>query len=121
MKCFFDNNLPPRLAKAINSLEGEGTVFHLLERFDKEVKDVEWINKLAKRTRILQLKDMVIFDTRQTMCEVMSGNMNWEGILAAAKAARIEYLMVDQDECYGKDPFECLRVSMSNIKESGLI
>jgi len=82
---------------------------------------IQWINKLSTRTHILQLKDMVIFDGRQVMCEVLNGNLNWKGIISAAKSSYIKYLIVDQDECYGKDPFECLRISLNNIKESGLV
>ena len=31
-----------------------------------------------------------------------------------------EYLLVEQDDCYGEDPFECLRVSYQNLKARGL-
>jgi len=82
---------------------------------------VFWINRLANRIHLLQVKDMVIFDGRQTMCEVINGNLNWPAIFEAAKAANVEYLIVDQDECYGKDPFECLKISLQNIKDSELV
>lgn len=50
MKCLFDNQLPPKLAKTLSFLEGEDgiIVVHLKERFSPDVEDVEWINKLAK-------------------------------------------------------------------------
>jgi predicted nuclease of predicted toxin-antitoxin system len=50
MKCLFDNNMPPKLAKTLNFLEGdEGiTVEHLKEMFPPDTPDIEWIKKLAK-------------------------------------------------------------------------
>ena len=50
MKCLFDNNLPPKLAKTLNYLEGdEGiSVIHIKEKFPSDTPDVEWINKLSK-------------------------------------------------------------------------
>jgi len=80
-----------------------------------------WIHNLAGRINLLQVKDMVVLDGRQVMCEVMNGNLNWPAIIGAAKKASVDYLIVDQDECYGKDPFECLKISLQNINDSGLL
>lgn len=80
-----------------------------------------WINKFAKRINMLCVKDMGIDDGRQVMCEVMNGNLNWPTIFKAAKDANVEYLIVDQSNTYGEDPFECLRTSIQNIKDSGFL
>ena len=50
MKCLFDNNLSPKLAKTLNYLEGnEGIpVEHLKEKFPASASDIEWISKLSK-------------------------------------------------------------------------
>ncbi len=50
MKVFIDNNLPPRLAKAIHCLvEPDGhQVTHLRERFPANAPDVDWIATLGK-------------------------------------------------------------------------
>ena len=48
MRFFLDNNLPPKLAKALNCLaEPEAQVIHLREKFEHSIKDHEWINQLA--------------------------------------------------------------------------
>lgn len=51
MNFFFDNNLPPRLARAVSVLsEGEphvGSVIHLSDRFSRTEKDLVWIRNLA--------------------------------------------------------------------------
>ena len=48
MRFFFDNNLPPRLARAINSLlEPQAAVVHLTEKFAPGVPDVDWLTALG--------------------------------------------------------------------------
>jgi hypothetical protein len=50
VRFFFDNTLPPRLAKAVEILaEGDGhEIKHLRDRFTEDVKDTVWIPELAK-------------------------------------------------------------------------
>ncbi len=50
MKFFFDNNLSPYLAKALDALcAPEGiAVEHLRQKFPEDISDVEWIERLAK-------------------------------------------------------------------------
>ncbi len=50
MTCIFDENLPPRISKAFNELEGRSgvQVKHLREMFPPATKDIEWINELSK-------------------------------------------------------------------------
>ena len=49
MKCLFDNNLPPKLARTLSYLEGDDgiTVQHLNEKFPRNTPDIDWINALA--------------------------------------------------------------------------
>ena len=49
MNFFLDNNLSPRLSRALNELEGENghTVVHLRERFDRNATDEEWLRGLS--------------------------------------------------------------------------
>ena len=77
-----------------------------------------WIEKLANRIVVLHYKDLVISETdEQLMAEVGEGNLDWEGIIKATKKANIEYAAVEQDDCYGKDPFECLKISLNNLNK----
>ena len=49
MKFFLDNNLSPKVAKALDALFGdEHSVVHLREKFAANTLDVEWISQLAK-------------------------------------------------------------------------
>ena len=75
------------------------------------------MRKLSGRVNVIHLKDMIWKDGQQKMAEVMEGNLNWQGIIESAKASNVKYAMVEQDDCYGADPFECLRTSYKNWME----
>lgn len=81
---------------------------------------IAWIQKVSGRMPILHLKDFAVNAQREKLfAEIGEGNLNWKGILPAAEAAGVEYMMVEQDNCYGKDPFECLAISYRNLKAMG--
>ena len=80
-----------------------------------------WVRKQAGREPLLHLKDMVITAGKELrFAPVGEGNLNWPAILAAAKTARVEFYLVEQDDCYGADPFECLATSYRNLVKMGL-
>lgn len=51
--------------------------------------------------------------------EVGSGNMNWPKLLPAAEAAGAEFFFIEQDETYGRDPFDCIADSRAYLKSIG--
>ena len=53
MNFFFDNCLPPRLAKAINELSKNNTIVHLRDRFAPDTPDIKWLTDLAKEQWII--------------------------------------------------------------------
>ncbi|MCL2204597.1 MAG: sugar phosphate isomerase/epimerase [Defluviitaleaceae bacterium] len=75
-----------------------------------------WIRKLKGRVPVIHLKDMAIVEEKQRMCEVMEGNLPWPMIFASCIEAGVEYGMVEQDDCYGVDPFESLKISYDHLK-----
>ena len=77
----------------------------------------QWLNKFAGRVDVIHIKDYVIVEGERRMAEVFEGNLNWESIFAAAQVAGVKYAMVEQDECYGKDPFTCLKTSFDNVRQ----
>ncbi|MCL1819965.1 MAG: sugar phosphate isomerase/epimerase [Oscillospiraceae bacterium] len=78
-----------------------------------------WIHELAGRVPCVHLKDMS-FDGGQRMAAIYEGNMNFDAILKACEDAKTEYLLIEQDDCYGEDPFACLARSYENLKAKGL-
>lgn len=80
----------------------------------------QWIRCLAGRIPVLHLKDMCIHEFReQRFAPIGEGNLDWPAILKAAEEGGCEYLMVEQDDCYGRDPFEELAISYRNLKAMG--
>lgn len=76
-----------------------------------------WIERLRGRVPCVHLKDCA---WNRQMTALGEGNMNFGRILRAAEAAGTEYLLVEQDDCGGEDPFECLRRSYQYLKAMGL-
>jgi len=82
---------------------------------------VAWIRKCAGREPLLHVKDMTVTPEREVrFAEVGEGNLNWPAILAAAQEAGVEWCLVEQDKCYGRDPFESLAISYRNLQAMGL-
>lgn len=81
---------------------------------------VQWIEDLKGRVDCVHFKDMACFGKTATMMPVGEGNMNWERILTACEDAKTEYVLVEQDDCGGRDPFECMRSSYEYLRSLGL-
>lgn len=58
---------------------------------------------------------MAAFANTVEFGEVGEGNLDWRGIIPASIAAGAEYLLVEQDQLYGRDVFDCLRTSHDNL------
>ncbi len=81
---------------------------------------VQWIRRCSGREPILHVKDMCVTPEReQRDVEIGEGNLNWPPILEAAEECGVEYLLVEQDECHGRDPFESLAISYRYLKRMG--
>ena len=79
-----------------------------------------WIRKCAGREPILHIKDMrMVPGPEQRYAEIGEGNLNWPAILAAAAESGVEYMLVEQDVCYERDPFESLAISYNNLNAMG--
>ena len=78
----------------------------------------EWIRQCSGREPLLHLKDMcVTADREQRFAEIGEGNLNWPAILDAAENGGVEYLLIEQDDCYDRSPFESLEISYKNLKK----
>ncbi len=79
----------------------------------------EWIRKVSGRIPLLHLKDMGVGPEGPWMTEVGEGNLDWPGILDAAKGAGTVWYLVEQDTCQ-RDPFDSMEISFKNLKAMGL-
>lgn len=79
-----------------------------------------WIRSLKGRVDCVHFKDMVYEEKEHRMRPVGEGNLNWTGILQACKESGTEYIFVEQDNCYGEDPFDCMARSYRFLNAFGL-
>lgn len=80
----------------------------------------EWIKKVEGRMKVVHLKDMTVIAQREPrFAEVGEGNMNFTRILQACQDIGVEWGAVEQDQCYGRDPFDCLATSLRNLQSRG--
>ena len=72
-----------------------------------------WIKKLHGRIDRIHFKDMVMNNTdkRVRIAPIGEGNMNYDAIIQACLDENIEYGYVELDDCYGEDPFDCMKRS----------
>jgi len=78
-----------------------------------------WIRRCAGRLPALHVKDFAMTAEGARFAPIGEGNLEWPSILNAAEEAGTEFLMVEQDQCYGADPFECLAASYRFLKAMG--
>jgi sugar phosphate isomerase/epimerase len=84
------------------------------------VDPVSYINQHASRTILLHLKDMSP-GPEQHFAEVGTGLLDFKAIVAAGRKAGVKWYVVEQDNCYGRNPLDCVRTSAENLREMGLI
>lgn len=78
------------------------------------------IAKLKERIQCVHLKDMAVKGFEQRMAVVGEGNLPFKKILDLLKAqGTTQYLLVEQDNCYGEDPFDCLKRSYDYLRKAG--
>ncbi|MBQ9921872.1 MAG: sugar phosphate isomerase/epimerase [Clostridia bacterium] len=82
---------------------------------------VKWLNDLKGRVECIHFKDMKIDDDNtHKFAPIGYGVLDFDKIIEAAHNAGTEYAFVEQDDCYGEDPFECLKKSYEFLKSKGL-
>ena len=81
---------------------------------------VEEIRKIGKRISCAHLKDLVeCEDGTKRFGYVGEGVLDFVKIMEALEEVGTEYAFVEQDDCYGADPFECLKKSYDYLKSKG--
>ncbi len=76
----------------------------------------QWVKNLAGRVPAIHLKD---FAYGRKMAVVGEGNINFDRVFTEAEKAGTKFMLVEQDDCNGEDPIECLRRSYEYLKACG--
>lgn len=74
-----------------------------------------YLEKFKGRVKIAHFKDMGVANNAPIMAPVGDGNMDYQILTDVAVKTGVQYAAVEQDDCYGADPFECLKTSFDNI------
>ncbi len=72
---------------------------------------------LNGRIDVCHFKDMGIVNNKQTMTPVMEGNLSWEDIIPVCEKNGVKYALVEQDDCDGENPFDCIKRSLDNLNK----
>lgn len=76
-----------------------------------------WLQAHADRLHCVHLKDYVPRGFEARMAAVGRGNLDFARILNILKTNGVtEYALVEQDDCYGESPFDCLDQSLRHIR-----
>lgn len=112
-------------------IDGKPVLEHLAERFSPESFGFTldtfwiqagggdpgyWIEKFSGRVPCIHLKD---FAYGRKMAVVGEGNINFDRVFEKAQAAGTKYMLVEQDDCNGENPFDCLKRSYDYLKAKG--
>lgn len=76
-----------------------------------------WIKKLHGRIDRIHFKDMAMSmaDKAVRIAPIGEGNMNYDSIIQACLDENIEFGYVELDDCYGSDPFDCMKRSYNYL------
>lgn len=74
------------------------------------------LEKLAGRIPCIHLKDC---GYGRRMDVIGEGNINFDRVFEKAEAGGTKYMLVEQDDCNGEDPIECLRRSYQYLSACG--
>lgn len=91
---------------------------------------VAWIKKLKGRVELVHLKDYRISIPKELtgfkdlakmveFAEIGEGNLDFKAIINACIDSETEFMPIEQDITYGREPFESLKISVDNIKKMG--
>lgn len=99
---------------------------------------IEYIKTFKGRLELLHLKDYKIVEPDFTDCspadmkkfmqaftdvvrfaEIGEGSLNFPEIIKTGIETGAKYLLIEQDDTYGKDPYDCLALSKENLCKMG--
>ncbi|MEE0927742.1 MAG: sugar phosphate isomerase/epimerase [Acutalibacteraceae bacterium] len=121
-------------AHEFENRDGKLIIEHIADNFDNELfgftldtfwvqagggNPAEWIERLSGRLPCIHIKDYGIKSSERKMMPVGEGNLNWAKIFEAAEKAGTKYMIVEQDDCNGEDPFACAKRSYDYLKSCG--
>ena len=88
---------------------------------------VKFLKKYRDRYDYVHVKDYAVAAMQEKLedrpirfAPVGEGNLDWNEILTFCKEKGVKSYAIEQDECYGRDPFDCVCTSFKFLSERGL-
>lgn len=98
---------------------------HWIHSGGKSVTD--FLEKYRSRYDYVHTKDFAIGEMGATwearpikFAPVGEGNLEWKGIIDICKNNNVKSYAIEQDDCYGRDPFDCVKSSFNYLKAMGV-
>lgn len=79
---------------------------------------VSYMRQLGRRIVLVHLKDMAAGADRK-FAPVGTGILDFKAICDECSRLGVKYGIVEQDDCYGMDPLEAIKISLENLKKIG--
>ena len=113
-------------ALEFRKVEGKSILEWIFEKTDKDIVQgepdifwvqrggddpLDWCRRLKNRIPLIHLKDYTVRDDKPAFAELGKGTLDLPVIIREAEASGCQWFIVEQDDCYGQDPFECLATS----------
>ena len=80
------------------------------------VNPAEYLKKLKGRVEVCHFKDMRIVNNEQRFAECGTGNLDLGACYRACKDIGVKYIVIEQDLCYDKHPYESVRIGFEGLK-----
>lgn len=87
----------------------------------------EFLEKYKDRYDYIHTKDFAIGNMGSTwearpinFAPVGEGNLDWEPVIRLCKKNDVNIYAIEQDDCYGRDEFDCVRTSFNALKRLGV-
>ena len=77
------------------------------------------VERCAGRMPIIHIKDKEMNGNEPIMAPIGEGNMDWANLIPACQQAGVEWIAIEQDNCY-RDGFDCLKSSYDYLTRLGL-
>ena len=78
---------------------------------------LQWLERWKDRIHCVHFKDMTVVGHEIRMAAVGDGNIDFVPVLNKIKQlGTTKHLLVEQDNCYGDNPFDCMQRSCDHIR-----
>ena len=91
------------------------------------VNPAEFIKENSDMITYVHVKDYAIGDREELLestpklyAPVGCGNLNWKSIISACRDINCKMYVIEQDNCYGENPYKCVETSFKNLNMFGV-